>query len=208
MALVDIYVLSVDGLRHDWVSNPTDILNRINELASNRGHRVIPVTDLVAFRNLVNTPPQNAVVINSHGEALPLPVEEQGDWLRFIRRIGENVRDAGWIWASVTGYPFFYYDPATDRIPQPYTMGLATFLSAAPTEVATVSLVDENFQLTRDGTAALEKLRIHIQTPIRIERAFFWRNVVPLTFLTSGAHKWSLIVFRLFSSNEAFSCHG
>jgi hypothetical protein len=184
--LADIYVLAINGIRHDWVFNPTDILNRINELAERRGHRIIPVQDLPTFRNLVYDPPRNATFINSHGEALPLPVEEEGNWLSFIRRIGQNVRDAGWVWTSITGYPFFYYDPATSRIPQPQMLGLATFLSTAPTEIAIVPLVDENFHLTQDGTTALEKFRVQIQTPMRIGRAFFWRNVAPLVFLTSG----------------------
>ena len=184
--MTDIYVIAIEGVRHDWVNNPLVVLNRIRELASPRGHRVIPVNTLAELRELVSHPPRDVVVLNGHGEALPIPTEEHGNWISFLRNLGVNVRDNGWIWVSITGYPFFYYGPDTDKIPQPYNTGLATFFSISSPAIEIGPIAEDTVRPTADGNRALEKLNIRIFDPLRVGRGFFWHNVVPITFLTSG----------------------
>jgi len=182
----DIYVLAIPEIRHDWVNDPANILRRIREMATPRGHSVVPISTLAQFQELVENPPRNAVVINAHGEAIPLPHQEEGNWLSFIRKVGMNVRNHGWIWTSITGYPFHYYGPETNRIPQPYMAGLATFLSVAEPEIEIIPIPGDLMRLTADGNRALEKIEVQISPQLRVGRGFFWRNVTPTSFFTSG----------------------
>lgn len=184
--MVNIYVLSIVSVRYDWINNPDNIFNRTRELASARGHNVIHVTSLAELQALVSTPPENAVIINGHGEALPIPEEEHGNWISFITKLAHNVREHGWVWVSITGYPFFYYGPDVNRIPQPHMTGLATFLSVSTPSIEIAPISGDTERLTTEGSRALEKLHIRISDPLAVGRCFLWHNVVPIAFLTSG----------------------
>jgi len=54
----------------------------------------------------------NAVVINTCGEAVPIPsgyIATQDDWdAKYCYFVGQKVREYNWTWASIVGYPFYY----------------------------------------------------------------------------------------------------
>ena len=57
---------------------------------------------------------QNAVVINTFGEAVPIPTAycttpySDGSYANYIHFLGQKVRMYNWTWASIVGYPFYY----------------------------------------------------------------------------------------------------
>ena len=57
---------------------------------------------------------QNAVVINTFGEAVPIPSSycqapySDGGYARYSYEVGQKVRQYNWTWCSIVGYPFYY----------------------------------------------------------------------------------------------------
>ncbi|MGQ9550919.1 MAG: hypothetical protein ACUVUE_00695 [Candidatus Bathycorpusculaceae bacterium] len=62
---------------------------------------------------------QNAVVINTVGEAVPIPAEYyaspdvgydpiDGSYARYCYTLGQKVREYNWTWVSIVGYPLYY----------------------------------------------------------------------------------------------------
>jgi len=57
---------------------------------------------------------QNAVVINTFGEAVPIPSAycqspySDGGYARYSYFLGQKVREFNWTWCSIVGYPFYY----------------------------------------------------------------------------------------------------
>ena len=55
---------------------------------------------------------QNAVIINTCGEAVPIPTnyatQYSADYTQYCKLLGEKVRAFNWTWASIVGYPFYY----------------------------------------------------------------------------------------------------
>jgi len=56
---------------------------------------------------------QNAVVINSFGEAVPIPSTYADSYARdnyaeYCYEVGKRVNQHNWTWVSIVGYPFFY----------------------------------------------------------------------------------------------------
>jgi hypothetical protein len=54
----------------------------------------------------------NAVIINTCGEAVPIPTsyanQYSSDYTQYCKLLGEKVRAYNWTWASIVGYPFYY----------------------------------------------------------------------------------------------------
>jgi hypothetical protein len=55
---------------------------------------------------------QNAVVINTFGEAVPIPnsyvTQYYTDYGQYCNLLGKKVNQYNWTWASIVGYPFYY----------------------------------------------------------------------------------------------------
>jgi hypothetical protein len=57
---------------------------------------------------------QNAVIINTCGEAVPIPTAycttpySANSYARYSYFLGQKVREYNWTWASIVGYPFYY----------------------------------------------------------------------------------------------------
>jgi hypothetical protein len=55
---------------------------------------------------------QNAVIINTCGEAVPIPTtyatQYSSDYGQYPYLLGQKVRAYNWTWASIVGYPFYY----------------------------------------------------------------------------------------------------
>ncbi len=80
---------------------------------------VITIDSWDELEDLIRNPPENAIIINAHDEVVPIPPSWNGTWYDYLRAIGRDIRDYGWIWVSVRGYPFFYLDNGSSR----YTVG-------------------------------------------------------------------------------------
>jgi hypothetical protein len=60
---------------------------------------------------------QDAVVINTFGEAVPIPAGyyttqgydvSRASYARYVQILGQRVNQYNWTWVSIVGYPFFY----------------------------------------------------------------------------------------------------
>jgi len=57
---------------------------------------------------------QNAVVINTCGEAVPIPTAycqdpyDDNSYARYCHFLGQKTNQYNWTWASIVGYPFYY----------------------------------------------------------------------------------------------------
>ena len=55
---------------------------------------------------------QNAVIINTFGEAVPIPSsyasQYSPDFAKYPHLLGQKVSAYNWTWASIVGYPFYY----------------------------------------------------------------------------------------------------
>jgi hypothetical protein len=69
---------------------------------------------ILGGNNLQGETHQNAVVINTFGEAVPIPSSYCQDpywddvYARYSYEIGQKVRQYNWTWCSIVGYPFYY----------------------------------------------------------------------------------------------------
>lgn len=63
---------------------------------------------------LQNETLQNAVIINTCGEAVPIPTAycttpySEGNYAHYSHFLGQKVNQYNWTWASIVGYPFYY----------------------------------------------------------------------------------------------------
>ncbi len=61
------------------------------------------------FRLYLVNETENVVIFNCHGEILPIPRKYGvGKHLLYLRNITRLIRDKGWIWVHLAGYPFYY----------------------------------------------------------------------------------------------------
>jgi hypothetical protein len=57
---------------------------------------------------------QDAVVINTFGEAVPIPSDyceegyQGGSYAKYFNTLGQKVDENDWTWVSIIGYPFYY----------------------------------------------------------------------------------------------------
>lgn len=55
---------------------------------------------------------QNAVVVNTFGEAVPISSDHandySGDYAEYCHFLGQRVNTYNWTWVSIVGYPFYY----------------------------------------------------------------------------------------------------
>ncbi len=112
-----VYLLAVEGYPSSWVRAST-LLNLLQPLVGKLISKVVVVNTSTAWEELLSKGPASAIVINCHGEAVPVTASIERDaanpskWVQMFRRIGERVRN-GWIWVSVIGYPFYYVANST-----------------------------------------------------------------------------------------------
>jgi hypothetical protein len=61
---------------------------------------------------LENETLQNAIIINTCGEAVPIPtsyaIQYQSDYAQYCYQLGKKVNQYNWTWVSIVGYPFYY----------------------------------------------------------------------------------------------------
>jgi len=122
---------------------------------------------------LIRNPPPKAIVVNAHGELVPMP-DTWSSWGEYFTRIGEDIRDRGWIWVSVKGYPFFYYfNESSGTIVTVGSQGVNTVLSVVGASADFWSASDEVYEtyLTETGVEASRLLEISVWSKAETPRA-------------------------------------
>jgi len=134
---VTLYILNCSDANGWWITGYTaqKFAEDLNTLLSPYFQNTIMVQDTTQLAKILNGIPlkneslQNAVVINTFGEAVPIPGnyclggdhQSEGyephydpvppmtfNYTRYCYTLGKITRQFNWTWASVVGYPFYY----------------------------------------------------------------------------------------------------
>ena len=71
--LMDIRAICIKDVRHNWIYDPENLFLEITDLARENGFSVSRIADLDALDNLIRDPPDDVIVVNCHGETMPMP---------------------------------------------------------------------------------------------------------------------------------------
>jgi len=107
-----IYILNIDEVSSHWINNPRNVRQSIVNVLDRikyDNNKVCQIENLEDWKVLVNNPPDNIIIINCHGEVLPIPQEHMENWQRFYHSLGNNIHNNKWIFVSLTGYSLFSY---------------------------------------------------------------------------------------------------
>jgi hypothetical protein len=117
-----LYILNCSDARGWWITGYTahtlaqDLYNLLSQYFA-KTVMVQTTADLGKILNgtsIEGETVQNAVVINTFGEAVPIPTEyctspySNDTYARYCHFLGERVRIYNWTWVSIVGYPFYY----------------------------------------------------------------------------------------------------
>lgn len=132
-----LYILNCDDANGWWITGYTaqSLADDLYELLSPYFSTTLMVNNTVQLRQLLDGESlagesvQNAVIINTFGESVPMPSEyAQGGsrgsegydssapkgmgydygYVKYCWTLGNKVRQHNWTWTSIVGYPFFY----------------------------------------------------------------------------------------------------
>jgi len=117
-----LYILNCSDANGWWITGYTaqSLAADLYNLLSPYFKATIMVQTTAQLRQILNNNTlqgevvQNAVVINTFGEAVPIPTEycttpySNNNYAYYCYFLGQKVRLYNWTWASIVGYPFYY----------------------------------------------------------------------------------------------------
>ncbi len=115
-----LYILNCSDANGWWITGYTSqsLAQDLYNLLSPYFVNTIMVQNTNQLAQILNGTPlhsekvQNAVVINTFGEAVPIPSsyasQYSADYARYPYLLGQKVCAYNWTWASIVGYPFYY----------------------------------------------------------------------------------------------------
>jgi hypothetical protein len=117
-----LYILNCSDARGWWITGYTahSLAQDLYNLLSPYFQRTITVNHTDQFAQILQGEPltnetvQNAVVINTFGEAVPIPTAYckspywDDTYARYCHFLGNMTHLYNWTWVSIVGYPFYY----------------------------------------------------------------------------------------------------
>jgi hypothetical protein len=115
-----LYILNCSDANGWWITGYTahSLAQDLQALLSPYFAKTIMVQNTAQLGQILNGTAlqgetlQNAVVINTCGEAVPIPtyyaIQNSSDYARYCHFLGQKVRVYNWTWASIVGYPLYY----------------------------------------------------------------------------------------------------
>jgi len=104
-----IYVLNVNEAGTGWIDREVFTAAFIQKLkALNLDVEVEVVRSVGDWGRLVGEGVEGVILVNAHGELVPIPSEYGGDWKAFYSKLAELVREKGWVVVNVAGLGFYY----------------------------------------------------------------------------------------------------
>jgi hypothetical protein len=117
-----LYILNCSDARGWWITGYTaqSLAQDLKNLLEPYFQTTIMVQNTTDFGKILNNNTlqgetvQNAVVINTFGEAVPIPSAycttpySNNSYAYYCYFLGQQVRRYNWTWASIVGYPFYY----------------------------------------------------------------------------------------------------
>jgi len=122
-----LYILNCSDANGWWITGYTaqSLAEDLYNLLSPYFQRTIMVQNTTQLGQILNNTAlqnetlQNAVVINTFGEAVPIPSgyyaspgvgydSARNSYARYCYTLGQKVRNFNWTWVSIVGYPLYY----------------------------------------------------------------------------------------------------
>jgi len=112
-----LYILDCSDANSWWTVGYTanSLAQDFSKLLSPYFTKTVMVQTTAQLGQILNNQPlqgevvQNAVVINTFGEAMPIPSSYYtGDASQYAYTLGQRVLQYNWTWVSITGYPTYY----------------------------------------------------------------------------------------------------
>jgi hypothetical protein len=116
-----LYILSCSDAPGWWVTGYTSqsLAKDLYDLLSPYFYETVMVQDTAEFEQILNGNAlhgetlQNAVVINTCGEAVPIPSSyadayDGNSYGEYFYELGKRVNQYNWTWTSIVGWPFYY----------------------------------------------------------------------------------------------------
>jgi hypothetical protein len=116
-----LYILNCSDSNGWWITgySPTTLARDLYDLLSPYFQATVLVQNTTQLgqildgTSLMKENLQSALVINTCGEAVPIPqnyaaLYPGGTYAQYCYQVGERVNLHNWTWASIVGYPFYY----------------------------------------------------------------------------------------------------
>jgi hypothetical protein len=112
-----IIILNVDGASSGWIDKNSftrffvDEIRKINSSIEVHVRILYRIED---WEKLLKDAPQAIMVVNSHGEIIPIPSGYNADWCTFLGDLARLIKDKGWVLVNPVGYAFWGVGNAAD----------------------------------------------------------------------------------------------
>lgn len=122
-----LYILNCSDANGWWITGYTanSLAEDLSRLLSPYFMKTVMVQNTTQLAQILNGTSlqgetlQHAVVINTVGEAVPIPAgyyvspgvgydTDQSSYARYCNTLGQKVRQYNWTWVSIVGYPLYY----------------------------------------------------------------------------------------------------
>jgi len=117
-----LYILNCSDANGWWITGYTaySLAQDLYDLLSPYFVKTVMIQNTSQLATILSGSPisgetlQNAVIINTCGEAVPIPSSycttpySQNNYAYYSWYLGQKVNSYNWTWASIVGYPFFY----------------------------------------------------------------------------------------------------
>jgi len=115
-----LYILNCSDANGWWITGYTaqSLAQDLYNLLSPYFVNTLMIQNTSQLYQILNGTPiqtetlQNAVIINTFGEAVPIPTTYatlySSDYAEYPYLLGQKVRSYNWTWASIVGYPLYY----------------------------------------------------------------------------------------------------
>jgi hypothetical protein len=117
---ITLYILNCSDANGWWITGYTgqSLAADLYDLLSQYFETTVLLNSTAEFQDLLENSDSfggtidNAVVINTFGEAVPIPEDYadlySGDYAEYCYFLGQTVNTYNWTWVSIVGYPFYY----------------------------------------------------------------------------------------------------
>jgi hypothetical protein len=169
----DVHIINIRNVPCHFVTSKAAIQAAITNTGQLHGLTVNLISSYAAMVALLHTPLRNAIIVNTHGEIMPVP--RGRNWRNFYTDIGMTVRTNACIFVNIGGYPFYY-----ERDVQPRHQigqdGLNTFLSVGNMSADCMNPANTTF--TSEGTKVINLAHM-TQLPhnLVVNRCARWQGV-------------------------------
>jgi len=113
---ITLYILDCSDTNGWWITGytPSSLAQTVYNLLSPYFKTTIMVQNTSQLNQLLNGQSlqgeavKNAVIINTCGEAVPMPASFSNSGAMYDYTLGEDAQLYNWTWVSIVGYPFYY----------------------------------------------------------------------------------------------------